>query len=149
MNKIREMEQAKIEELERENLRMLFWQTLGFIFMMTGVILGQIPVSGNVVAGFYLICALLSMLFIWATLKKRKIDRTIRRDKQLFAAIYNEVYRNYSHRALVYAFYATLLTIVVVYLIDDILVLPVKIYCLVFITIAGVVRNVCFLLLYK
>lgn len=149
MNKIREMEQAKVEELERKDLRMLFWQTLGFFFMMTGCILGQIPVSGNVLAGFHLICALLSMLFIWATLKKWKIGRIIRRDKQLFAAIYNEVYRNYSYRALVYAFYATLLSIVMVYLIDGILVLPVKIYCLMFITIAVLVRNVCFLLFYK
>ncbi len=104
------MDAQLIEKLDRRRYKTLLWQAVGFASMFVGLI-AKPYVTGK--AAVYAICFTSGLgigVFLAASFKSSRNERTIKSDPELLDALNNELIRLYGYKSLMWAFYATLIT---------------------------------------
>lgn len=143
------MEASVIERMEKVRFNVMLLQIISFGIWFTGMILIQLPLSRPV----FIVCNILSpifgLFFIYATIKNFLLCRKVKNDKELVEALGNEMYQSFDYKAKSSGLYATILCVMFIFVANEYLNWPVKIYCMVTILVAVITVGVHRLLLYK
>lgn len=143
------MEASIIEKMEKTRFNVMLLQIIGFGIWFTGMILVQLPLNRS----FFVVCNILSpffgLFFIYATIKNLLLCRKIKNNKELFEALGNEMYQSFDYKARTSGLYAAILCVMFIFLSNEYLNWPVKIYCMIIILVAVITVGVHRLLLYK
>lgn len=143
------MEASIIEKTEKARFNVMLLQIISFGFWMAEGILIQFSFSKPVIIICSVMSAISGLLFCYATFKNLLLSREIKNNKELFYALSNEMYKSFDYKARTSGLFSTLISVILIYLLDDYIHLPVKTYCLILLFIAVITIGVHRLILYK
>lgn len=143
------MEASIIEKTEKARFNVMLLQMIGFGLWMIGGILIQFPFSKSVINICSIVSAIFGLLFFYGTIKNLFLSREIKNNKELSNALGNEMYKSFDCRAWASGLFSTIICVMLIYLLDDYINFPVKVYCLILLFVAVITVGVYRLILYK
>ena len=143
------MEASIIEKTEKARFNDMLLQMISFGIWMIGGILAQFPFDKPVINICGIISAIFGLLFFYGTIKNLLLCREIKNSKELSNALGNEMYKSFDCRARTSGLFSTIICVMFIYLVDDYINFPVKVYCLILLFVAVITVGVHRLVLYK
>ena len=138
------MEASIIEKTEKARFNVMLLQMISFGIWMIGGILAQFPFDKPVINICGIISAIFGLLFFYGTIKNLLLCREIKNSKEL-----SNAYKSFDCRARTSGLFSTIICVMFIYLVDDYINFPVKVYCLILLFVAVITVGVHRLVLYK
>ena len=143
------METSIIEKTEKTRFNALLLEIIFATITGVAVIVGELSLSKQVIEICSIIIIIFCMLFVCAAFKFSLISRKISQNKEMAAALNNEMYISFNKKAFAFGFYCTVISVVMIMFLDEYLNLAVKTYCFIILYIAVISSGVRRLFLYK